>query len=194
MKWLHWTWDWKFYSQRAQTIVDKIITQFQIFILLQLVHATHRNSCGMLLKEVRIACIMMIIWVTSTTTRLLKKLEQNSHCEDKQNVIFIRFFVPFLGLLRTIAMNLNLGICREEEKQAKKHALIDYLIRHLKVFIKLCIILSLNFNFKFSAINCMPSAIGFVNFSVSSTSLCNCFSWTNSLMVNSVTMDGSNDF
>ena len=50
-------------------------------------------------------------------------------------MIFIRFFA-FLGLLRTIAMNLNLGICREEEKQAKKHALIDYLLRHLKVFIK----------------------------------------------------------
>ena len=51
-------------------------------------------------------------------------------------MIFIRFFA-FLGLLRTIAMNLNLGICREEEKQAKKHALIDYLLRHLKVLIKL---------------------------------------------------------
>lgn len=36
------------------------------------------------------------------------------------------------GLLRTIAMNLNLGICREEEKQAKKHALIDYMLSHLK--------------------------------------------------------------
>lgn len=36
------------------------------------------------------------------------------------------------GLLRTIAMNLNLGICREEEKQLKKNHLIDYLLRHLK--------------------------------------------------------------
>ncbi|KAL7013374.1 hypothetical protein ACKWTF_015360 [Chironomus riparius] len=36
------------------------------------------------------------------------------------------------GLLRTIAMNLNLGICREEEKQVKKHALIDYMLSHLK--------------------------------------------------------------
>ncbi|CAO1416593.1 unnamed protein product [Diamesa serratosioi] len=36
------------------------------------------------------------------------------------------------GLLRTIAMNLNLGICREEEKVAKKQALIDYMLRHLK--------------------------------------------------------------
>ena len=54
-------------------------------------------------------------------------------------MIFIRFFA-FLGLLRTIAMNLNLGICREEEKQAKKHALIDYLLRHLKVLIKFNII------------------------------------------------------
>lgn len=43
------------------------------------------------------------------------------------------FLKKILGLLRTIAMNLNLGICREEEKQAKKHALIDYLLRHLKV-------------------------------------------------------------
>lgn len=36
------------------------------------------------------------------------------------------------GLMRTIAMNLNLGICREEEKTAKKQALIDYMLRHLK--------------------------------------------------------------
>lgn len=41
-----------------------------------------------------------------------------------------------LGLLRTIAMNLNLGICREEEKNMKKHALIDYMLRHLKVHSK----------------------------------------------------------
>ncbi|KAG5680663.1 hypothetical protein PVAND_010157 [Polypedilum vanderplanki] len=62
-----------------------------------------------------------------------------------QWVVFVLFFqacacyVPkFMwdsfegGLLRTIAMNLNLGICQEEEKQAKKYALIDYLLRHLK--------------------------------------------------------------
>ncbi|CRK92218.1 CLUMA_CG005716, isoform A [Clunio marinus] len=36
------------------------------------------------------------------------------------------------GLLRTIAMNLNLGICREEEKCAKKQLLIDYMLKHLK--------------------------------------------------------------
>jgi hypothetical protein len=29
-------------------------------------------------------------------------------------------------------MNLNLAICHEEEKQAKKYALIDYLLRHLR--------------------------------------------------------------
>lgn len=38
-----------------------------------------------------------------------------------------------VGLLRTIAMNLNLGICREEEKNMKKHLLIDYMLKHLKV-------------------------------------------------------------
>jgi hypothetical protein len=36
------------------------------------------------------------------------------------------------GLLRTIAMNLNLGICREDEKTRKKQHLIDYMLRHLK--------------------------------------------------------------
>lgn len=46
------------------------------------------------------------------------------------------FFLLVLGLLRTIAMNLNLGICREEEKAMKKHALIDYMLRHLKVAIE----------------------------------------------------------
>jgi hypothetical protein len=30
-------------------------------------------------------------------------------------------------------MNLNLGICREEEKTVKKQLLIDYMLRHLKV-------------------------------------------------------------
>lgn len=30
-------------------------------------------------------------------------------------------------------MNLNLGICREEEKNVKKQALIDYMLSHLKV-------------------------------------------------------------
>lgn len=37
------------------------------------------------------------------------------------------------GLLRTIVMGLNLGICREEEKQAKKSVILDYLTSHLKV-------------------------------------------------------------
>uniref|UniRef100_U5EL41 Innexin n=1 Tax=Corethrella appendiculata TaxID=1370023 RepID=U5EL41_9DIPT len=36
------------------------------------------------------------------------------------------------GLLRTIVMGLNLGICREEEKCAKKEILIGYLLKHLK--------------------------------------------------------------
>jgi innexin len=37
------------------------------------------------------------------------------------------------GLLRTIVMGLQLGICREEEKYAKKQALIEYMLKHLKV-------------------------------------------------------------
>lgn len=37
------------------------------------------------------------------------------------------------GLLRTLVMGLNLGICREEEKQAKKSVILDYLTSHLKV-------------------------------------------------------------
>lgn len=37
------------------------------------------------------------------------------------------------GLLRMIVMGLNLGICREEEKQAKKEVIIGYLTSHLKV-------------------------------------------------------------
>uniref|UniRef100_A0A1L8E348 Innexin n=1 Tax=Nyssomyia neivai TaxID=330878 RepID=A0A1L8E348_9DIPT len=36
------------------------------------------------------------------------------------------------GLLRTIVMGLNLGICREEEKKAKKKVLIEYMLQHLK--------------------------------------------------------------
>lgn len=37
------------------------------------------------------------------------------------------------GLLRMIVMGLNLGICREEEKQAKKNVILSYLTSHLKV-------------------------------------------------------------
>lgn len=37
------------------------------------------------------------------------------------------------GLLRMIVMGLNLGICREEEKQAKKEVILSYLTTHLKV-------------------------------------------------------------
>jgi innexin len=33
-------------------------------------------------------------------------------------------------------MGLQLGICREEEKYAKKQALIDYMLKHLKVNLK----------------------------------------------------------
>ncbi|XP_037030692.1 innexin inx1 [Bradysia coprophila] len=36
------------------------------------------------------------------------------------------------GLLRTIVMGLNLGICREEEKKAKKAVLVSYLRTHVK--------------------------------------------------------------
>lgn len=37
------------------------------------------------------------------------------------------------GLLRMIVMGLNLGICREDEKKAKKEVIIGYLTGHLKV-------------------------------------------------------------
>ncbi|CAD7087332.1 unnamed protein product [Hermetia illucens] len=36
------------------------------------------------------------------------------------------------GLLRTIVMGLNLAICPEEEKCAKKSNLLDYLLKHIK--------------------------------------------------------------
>lgn len=35
-------------------------------------------------------------------------------------------------LMRTLVMGLNLGICHEEEKNAKKRVILDYLIRHVK--------------------------------------------------------------
>ncbi|KAF9795539.1 hypothetical protein SFRURICE_004911, partial [Spodoptera frugiperda] len=34
------------------------------------------------------------------------------------------------GLLRTIVMGLNIGICHPEEKEKKKDAIIDYLMRY----------------------------------------------------------------
>lgn len=37
------------------------------------------------------------------------------------------------GLLQMIVRGLHLGICREEEKQAKKNLILDYLTSHLKV-------------------------------------------------------------
>lgn len=37
------------------------------------------------------------------------------------------------GLLRMIVMGLNTGICREDEKKAKKEVIIGYLTGHLKV-------------------------------------------------------------
>lgn len=42
------------------------------------------------------------------------------------------------GLLRMIVMGLNLGICREEEKQAKKEVILGYLTSHLKVNTTIC--------------------------------------------------------
>lgn len=36
------------------------------------------------------------------------------------------------GLLRSIVMGLNLTICTKEEKEAKRDALLDYLIKHVK--------------------------------------------------------------
>jgi innexin len=37
------------------------------------------------------------------------------------------------GLLRTIVMGLNIGVCHQEEKEKKKDVLIGYLLRHEKV-------------------------------------------------------------
>lgn len=37
------------------------------------------------------------------------------------------------GLMRQLAMGLHLGICKEEEKQAKKRVMLNYLTMHLKV-------------------------------------------------------------
>jgi len=75
--------------------------------------ATLRNSYGIHSKEVRTS--------------------QNYDFEVKIHLKSDKLKFPIPGLLRTIAMNLNLGICREEEKQVKKHALIDYMLSHLKV-------------------------------------------------------------
>uniref|UniRef100_A0A1B6IPY0 Innexin n=2 Tax=Homalodisca TaxID=139475 RepID=A0A1B6IPY0_9HEMI len=62
-----------------------------------------------------------------------------------QWVCFVLFFQAILcytpkylwdawegGLLRSIIMGLNIGMCHEEEKCKKKKALIDYLLRHVK--------------------------------------------------------------
>lgn len=62
-----------------------------------------------------------------------------------QWVCFVLFFQAILcytpkwmwdawegGLLRTIIMGLNVGMCREEDKCKKKKVLMDYLIRHVK--------------------------------------------------------------
>ena len=37
------------------------------------------------------------------------------------------------GLLRTIVMGLNVGMCQEEEKCKKKKVLMEYLLKHIKV-------------------------------------------------------------
>lgn len=37
------------------------------------------------------------------------------------------------GLMRSIVMGLNIGICREDEKCAKKQALIEYVLKRLRV-------------------------------------------------------------
>lgn len=37
------------------------------------------------------------------------------------------------GLMKTLVMGLNIGICREDDKCKKKKVLIDYLLRHIKV-------------------------------------------------------------
>lgn len=36
------------------------------------------------------------------------------------------------GLMRTLVMGLNIGICTEDEKNKKKGVLIDYLMKHIK--------------------------------------------------------------
>lgn len=37
------------------------------------------------------------------------------------------------GLMQTLVMGLNIGICTEDEKNKKKGVLIDYLMKHIKV-------------------------------------------------------------
>lgn len=39
------------------------------------------------------------------------------------------------GLLRTIVMGLNIGVCHQDEKEKKKDVIIDYLLRHERVSI-----------------------------------------------------------
>ena len=62
-------------------------------------------------------------------------------------------------------MNLNLGICREEEKIAKKQALIDYMLRHLKVsyFKEIPVCFNLCYFSYFRDTNFMQFVIGSVN-------------------------------
>lgn len=63
-----------------------------------------------------------------------------------QWVCFVLFFQAILcylpkfvwdnwegGLMRTIVMGLNIGLCTEEDKCKKKKALLEYLLRHIKV-------------------------------------------------------------
>lgn len=48
-----------------------------------------------------------------------------------------------------IVMGLNLGICREEEKQAKKEVILGYLTSHLKVNSLTLVVVMLNVYFAF---------------------------------------------
>ena len=63
-----------------------------------------------------------------------------------QWVCFVLFFQAMLcytpkwiwdawegGLMNTIVMGLNIGVCEEDVKTNKKKMLLDYLLRHVKV-------------------------------------------------------------
>lgn len=80
--------------------------------------------------------------------------------------------------MRMIVMGLNITICTREEKEAKRDALLDYLIKHVKVclqyiYIYLYTIFQLSLSLS-SATNCTPYGTGPARCCASSTSSFRC--------------------
>lgn len=84
---------------------------------------------------------------TNTTQKILfqsssSEKKRIKECNEKPGFIFqaVACYLPkFIwdkfegGLLRTIVMGLNIAICPEGEKTAKKGAILDYITKHIRV-------------------------------------------------------------